>query len=457
MKCILCTAQGWVLIVFRPEPSSRESQIAQKMKMRKKIKDPKKNIIDSTQQHSTAKTMLMKSQGGRRSKHCKGRSVLSSKIIFTLPGIVSGVCTPPKYPSGYGYYIHAAVSACLAETPNGSCPIFASASNGTGCGNGGVNGIIGSWDVSKVTNMGQMFVSTPDFTSDLSKWRVDKVTSMHEMFLSASIFNSDISKWRVNKVIGMSQLFNGASKFNSDISAWNVYKVTTFGFALPNVQQGEYTHKLCGRPWFDSKALNKLSQVVATESEICAPCDSIPTQDVESFCFGRGIDGNNKLVAAAPSFMCAQEPCVKIDDAAKCCACGNGQGNTKNPLPCACGNALGFPTLCTQQNMYCNEESKLCSTFENPTCQYKNGLTGAFKDQKTKFLVISFSSDWLYPTKHSKDIVIALNASGANVAFSEIKTDKGHDSFLVNEPKFLNTIKGFIDSSYETYKNEKRI
>ena len=54
-------------------------------------------------------------------------------------------------------------------------------------------------------------------------------------------------------------------------------------------------------------------------------------------------------------------------------------------------------------------------------------------------------------TKQSKDIVIALNASGANVAFAEIKTDKGHDSFLVNEPKFLNTIKGFIDSSYEVY------
>ena len=84
--------------------------------------------------------------------------------------------------------------------------------------------------------------------------------------------------------------------------------------------------------------------------------------------------------------------------------------------------------------------------------QYKNGLIDAFKDQKTKFLVISFSSDWLYPTKHSKDIVIALNASGANVAFSEIKTDKGHDSFLVNEPKFLITIKNFIDSSFEAYK-----
>jgi len=84
--------------------------------------------------------------------------------------------------------------------------------------------------------------------------------------------------------------------------------------------------------------------------------------------------------------------------------------------------------------------------------QYKNGLTEAFTGQKTKFLVISFSSDWLYPTKHSKDIVIALNASGANVAFAEIKTDKGHDSFLVKEPKFLTTIKSFIDSSYEVFK-----
>ena len=87
--------------------------------------------------------------------------------------------------------------------------------------------------------------------------------------------------------------------------------------------------------------------------------------------------------------------------------------------------------------------------------QFKNGLTDAFKGQKTKFLVVSFSSDWLYPTKHSKDIVIALNACGANVSFAEIKTDKGHDSFLVNEPKFLATIKGFVDSSYNTYKKWK--
>jgi len=87
--------------------------------------------------------------------------------------------------------------------------------------------------------------------------------------------------------------------------------------------------------------------------------------------------------------------------------------------------------------------------------QFKNGLSEAFQNHNTKFLIISFSSDWLYPTKNSKEIVIALNASGANVSFAEIKTDKGHDSFLVEEPEFLKTIKGFLDSNFEIFKNEK--
>ena len=89
--------------------------------------------------------------------------------------------------------------------------------------------------------------------------------------------------------------------------------------------------------------------------------------------------------------------------------------------------------------------------------QFKGGLVEAFKNQKTKFLVISFSSDWLYTTKENKDIVIALNASGADVSFAEIKTEKGHDSFLVEEPEFLKTLKGFVDSMYEKFKNEKRV
>ena len=84
--------------------------------------------------------------------------------------------------------------------------------------------------------------------------------------------------------------------------------------------------------------------------------------------------------------------------------------------------------------------------------QFKGGLVEAFKNQSTKFLIISFSSDWLYTTKENKDIVIALNSSGADVSYSEIETDKGHDSFLLNELEFLKTLKAFIDSMYEKFK-----
>ena len=81
-------------------------------------------------------------------------------------------------------------------------------------------------------------------------------------------------------------------------------------------------------------------------------------------------------------------------------------------------------------------------------------LSLAFKNTKIKFCIISFSTDWLYPTSESKKIVIALNSIGAEVSFVNIITNNGHDSFLVNEPKFLDTLKGFLESNYEDFKNE---
>ena len=80
--------------------------------------------------------------------------------------------------------------------------------------------------------------------------------------------------------------------------------------------------------------------------------------------------------------------------------------------------------------------------------QFNGNLSDAFKDTKAKFFIISFTSDWLYPTQENKDIVIALNAIGANVGFVEIESDKGHDSFLLNVPDFLKALKNFLDKSY---------
>ncbi len=81
--------------------------------------------------------------------------------------------------------------------------------------------------------------------------------------------------------------------------------------------------------------------------------------------------------------------------------------------------------------------------------KFSGNLSKAFEKSNTKFFIISFTSDWLYPTSENREIVIALNSLGKDVGFVEIKSDKGHDSFLLNVPDFLNTIKNFLNTSYE--------
>ncbi|MEE8306688.1 MAG: homoserine O-acetyltransferase, partial [Gammaproteobacteria bacterium] len=71
-------------------------------------------------------------------------------------------------------------------------------------------------------------------------------------------------------------------------------------------------------------------------------------------------------------------------------------------------------------------------------------IANAFKGTKTRFCVVSFTSDWLFPTSEARHIVQALNAVAANVSFVEIESDKGHDAFLLEEPKFLRVLSGFL-------------
>jgi homoserine O-acetyltransferase/O-succinyltransferase len=78
---------------------------------------------------------------------------------------------------------------------------------------------------------------------------------------------------------------------------------------------------------------------------------------------------------------------------------------------------------------------------------YGGSLASAFKGSRTRFCVVSFTSDWLFPTSDSRAIVRALNAGGASVSFVEIETDRGHDAFLLDVPEFINTTKGFIDAA----------
>ena len=76
-------------------------------------------------------------------------------------------------------------------------------------------------------------------------------------------------------------------------------------------------------------------------------------------------------------------------------------------------------------------------------------LADAFQGTKTRFCVVSFTSDWLFPTAESRAIVHALNAAAANVSFVEIETDKGHDAFLLDEPEMFKTLAGFLNGCAE--------
>src|SRR5690242_14082692 len=78
---------------------------------------------------------------------------------------------------------------------------------------------------------------------------------------------------------------------------------------------------------------------------------------------------------------------------------------------------------------------------------YNGAVANAFRGAQTRFCVISFTSDWLFPTPESRAIVHALNASGARVSFAEIVTDKGHDAFLLDEPELFAIVRGFLEGA----------
>jgi homoserine O-acetyltransferase len=78
---------------------------------------------------------------------------------------------------------------------------------------------------------------------------------------------------------------------------------------------------------------------------------------------------------------------------------------------------------------------------------YNGVLAEAFRNATARFCLISFTSDWLFPTPENKRIAHALNAVAANVSFVEIKTDKGHDAFLLEEPEMLATVRGFLNAA----------
>ena len=73
-------------------------------------------------------------------------------------------------------------------------------------------------------------------------------------------------------------------------------------------------------------------------------------------------------------------------------------------------------------------------------------LAKAFGATRTRFCLVSFDTDWLYPTGESRSIVHALNAAGAAASFVELSSPYGHDAFLLDTPELDRVVRGFLEA-----------
>ena len=143
-------------------------------------------------------------------------------------------------PSAWAYDVNralkVAVVECVTAVPSGNCPC-----DGNGCSRDPrFSGVIGSWDVSDVSDMHDLF-STPksgscdifcEFDGEISAWDTSRVTNMDSAFSHASRFNRSLSAWDTSSVDTMYAIFREATAFNGDVSAWDTSRVTELSKAF---------------------------------------------------------------------------------------------------------------------------------------------------------------------------------------------------------------------------------
>ncbi|MEO8026836.1 MAG: homoserine O-acetyltransferase [Bryobacteraceae bacterium] len=78
----------------------------------------------------------------------------------------------------------------------------------------------------------------------------------------------------------------------------------------------------------------------------------------------------------------------------------------------------------------------------------RRSLAQVFEGVKTRFLALSFTSDWLYPSYQSQEIVNALRSRNCDVAYCELESDYGHDAFLLESAEQTEILRGFLKSTH---------
>lgn len=92
--------------------------------------------------------------------------------------------------------------------------------------------------------------------------------------------------------------------------------------------------------------------------------------------------------------------------------------------------------------------TKAADYFDLESQHGSGSVVKAFSKTRAKFLVISFTSDWLYPTYQSKAMVQAMKKNNLDVSFCEIEAEWGHDAFLLPNKRLTSLVKGFLERAF---------
>ena len=85
--------------------------------------------------------------------------------------------------------------------------------------------------------------------------------------------------------------------------------------------------------------------------------------------------------------------------------------------------------------------------YFDPIKDFGNSLKNIFKKVNSKYLIISFTSDWRFPPKRSRELVKLLLDNDKNVSYSEINSEGGHDAFLMDNKDYFDVMRSFIDEA----------
>merc|ERR1711935_1206078 len=124
---------------------------------------------------------------------------------------------------------------------------------------------ISEWDVSRVTDMSELFQFCKNFNGDISGWDTSNATTFKNMFLGATSFNQPLGSWNTEKATDFGYMFEGATAFNQPLGSWNTERVTNFQYMF--YRATAFNQPLCS--WNTEKATNfRMSHSI--------PCNCVP-------------------------------------------------------------------------------------------------------------------------------------------------------------------------------------